>query len=137
MYKICNMYCKASFTSCLKISSISVRRWQSYVRFCDHTHQFALNMRNFFLGSTNFCEHPLSHFTIGCLQTDYSVWGLMLGSYNKVNPLPTSRSELKDVLQDIWDALPHTPIQKAVRSFRKRLQSCVRVEGGHFEHLLK
>ena len=61
--------CMASFTSCLKISSISVRRWQSYVRFCDHTHQFALNMRNFFLGSTNFCEHPLSHFTIGCLQT--------------------------------------------------------------------
>ena len=45
MYKICNMYCKASFTSCLKISSISVRRWQSYVRFCDHTHQFALNRR--------------------------------------------------------------------------------------------
>ena len=68
---------------------------------------------------------------------DYSVWGLMLGSYNKLNPKPTSRSELKDVLQNIWDALPHTPIQKAVRSFRKRLQSCVRVEGGHFEHLLK
>ena len=39
-------------------------------------------------------------------------------------------------LQEIWDALPHTPIQKAIRSFRKRLQSCVRAEGGHFEHLL-
>jgi len=68
---------------------------------------------------------------------DYSVWGLMLESYNKLNPKPTNRAELKDALQKIWDALPHTPIQKAVRSFRKRLQSCVRVEGGHFEHLLK
>jgi len=46
-----------------------VARWPSYVRSCDHTHQFALNMRNLFLGSTNFCEHPLSDFTIGCLQT--------------------------------------------------------------------
>src|ERR1043165_2214720 len=68
---------------------------------------------------------------------DYSVWGLMLDSYNKLNPKPTSRSELKNALQNIWDALPHTPIQKAIRSFRKRLQLCVRVEGGHFEHLLK
>ena len=68
---------------------------------------------------------------------DYSVWGLMLESYNKLNPKPTSCAELKDALQKIWDALPHTPIQKAVRSFRKRLQSCVRVEGGHFEHMLK
>src|ERR1043165_2559994 len=65
------------------------------------------------------------------------VWGLMLDSYNKLNPKPTSRSELKNALQNIWDALPHTPIQKAIRSFRKRLQLCVRVEGGHFEHLLK
>ena len=30
---------------------------------------FALNMRNLFLGSTNFCEHALSDFTIACLQT--------------------------------------------------------------------
>ena len=25
--------------------------------------------QSYFLGSTNFCEHPLSDFTIGCLQT--------------------------------------------------------------------
>ena len=68
---------------------------------------------------------------------DYSVWGLMLDSYNKLISKPTSRAELKAALQNIWDALPHTPIQKAVRSFRERLQSCVKVEGGHFEHLLK
>ena len=68
---------------------------------------------------------------------DYCVWGIMLDRYNKLNPKPTTLSELKVALQNIWDSLPDAPITKAIRSFRKRLQSCVRAEGGHFEHLLK
>ena len=68
---------------------------------------------------------------------DYSVWGMMLDSYNKLNTNPIPCSELKGALLNIWGALPHAPIQKAIRSFRKRLQSCFRAEGGHFEHLLK
>lgn len=67
---------------------------------------------------------------------DYCVWGLMLESYKKISPKPTSLTELKVALQSIWDELPLTTIQKSIRSFRKRLQLCVTVKGGHFEHLL-
>ena len=66
-----------------------------------------------------------------------SCLGVMLEKYNNMNPKPTSCSELRIALQNIWDSLTLTPIQKAVGSFRKRLQSCIRAEGGHFEHLLK
>ena len=65
------------------------------------------------------------------------VWGIMLGSYNKLNPKPATCCELKVALQNLCESLPVAPKQKAVRSFRKRLQSCVRADGGHFEHLLK
>lgn len=68
---------------------------------------------------------------------DYCVWGIMLDRYNQLSAKPKSCSELKIALQGIWDALPHTPMQKSIQSFRKRLQSCIRAEGGHFEHLLK
>ena len=44
---------------------------------------------------------------------------------------------LRSHLQNIWESLPVAPQQKAVRSFRKRLQSCVRADGEHFEHLFK
>lgn len=67
---------------------------------------------------------------------DFCVWGLMLDSYKKLSPKPTSLAELKAALQTIWEELPLTAIQKAVCSFRKRLESCVRANGGHFEHLL-
>ena len=52
---------------------------------------------------------------------DYCVWGLMQESYKKFTPKPTSISELKTALQTIWNELPQTAIQKAIRSFRKRL----------------
>lgn len=68
---------------------------------------------------------------------DYCVWGLMLHSYKKLSPKPKSLAELKIALQTIWDELPLPAIQKAILSFRKRLESCVGAEGGHFEHLLK
>jgi len=67
---------------------------------------------------------------------DYCVWGVMLQCYEQQTPKPKNVAELRTVLQTIWDNLSQDTIQKAVQSFRKRLQACVRTDGGHFEHLL-
>jgi len=67
---------------------------------------------------------------------DFCVWGLMLEKYTKHKPKPTTREELKVVLQNIWDSLEQGKIDKAVLAFRKRLRACVQAEGGHFEHAL-
>jgi transposase len=67
---------------------------------------------------------------------DYHVWGMMLQLYQKHNPRPKNVTELKAVLEGIWDNLPEQSIQRAVLAFRKRLQACVGADGGHFEHLL-
>ena len=67
---------------------------------------------------------------------DFCVWGIMLNQYEKRIPKPATLLELKAVMQSIWDELPQNTIQKAVLSFRKRLQACIRSDGGHFEHLL-
>jgi len=65
---------------------------------------------------------------------DYHVLGAMLEAYHKCHPKPKTIAELKEVLQVIWDSLPHGPIDKAVKEFSKRLKACVAAEGGHFEH---
>jgi hypothetical protein len=67
---------------------------------------------------------------------DYCVWGVMLDRYEKHTPKPTNVNELKVALQQIWDSLPLQTVQKSVVTFRKRLQACIRSDGGHFEHLL-
>jgi len=67
---------------------------------------------------------------------DFSVLGVMLDKYDKHSPKPKTTAELKIVLQQIWDSLPQEFIQKTVLAFRKRVQACVRFDGGHFEHLL-
>ena len=60
----------------------------------------------------------------------------MLVKYDKYSPKHKITAELKIVLQQIWDSLPQEFIQKTVLAFRKRMQACVRCDGGHFEHLL-
>jgi hypothetical protein len=67
---------------------------------------------------------------------DYCIWGVMLDRYEKYAPKPTNVNELKVALQQIWDSLTLQTVQKAVVTFRKRLQACIRCDGGHFEHLL-
>jgi len=67
---------------------------------------------------------------------DYHVWGVMLAEYDKYQPKPRTKDELKAVLQLIWERLPQEQINKAVLAFKKRLQACVKAEGGHFEHTL-
>lgn len=68
---------------------------------------------------------------------DYCVWGLMLEAYKKFSPKPKSNAELKTALRTIWEDMSQSAIQKALLSFRKRLESCIAAQGGHFEHLLK
>ena len=67
---------------------------------------------------------------------DYCIWGLMLAAYNKHKPRPSNKAELKVVLQTIWDNLSQESIDKAIQNFRKRLQACVKADGGHFEHVI-
>ena len=65
---------------------------------------------------------------------DFHVWGVMLHKYQAYVPKPTTTSELKTVLENIWSDLPQLSIEKAILAFRKRLQSCIKADGGHFEH---
>ena len=44
--------------------------------------------------------------------------------------------ELKRRLVDVWSGLQQSVVDAVVSEWRKRLQACVRVMGGHFEHLL-
>jgi len=57
----------------------------------------------------------------------------MLQAFHKLHPKPKTIPELKSALQQIWDDLPQTTINKAVNDFRKRLNKCVSAGGGHFE----
>ena len=40
----------------------------------------------------------------------------------------------KNALQQIWDDLPQTTINKAINDFRICMNACVAANGGHFEH---
>jgi len=80
-------------------------------------------------------EWPLNSPDLNPL--DHRVWGAMLEHYKSFQPKLENIDELKKVLQLIWDQLPQDSINKAILSFPKRLQDCVRAGGGHFEHTLK
>jgi len=67
---------------------------------------------------------------------DYCMCEAMLEEFNKINSKPQNTSELKIVLQTIWDKLPDETIGKAIMGFRKRLNACVSAGGAHFEHLI-
>jgi len=67
---------------------------------------------------------------------DYHVWGAMLQAFHKLHPKPKTIPELKSALQQIWDDLPQTTINKAVNDFRKRLNKCVSADGAHFEYTM-
>ena len=67
---------------------------------------------------------------------DYHVSDAMLRAFHKLNSKPKTVPELKGALQQIWDDLLQTTINKAVtcNDFRKRLNASV--GGGHFEHTI-
>src|SRR5688572_2216133 len=68
---------------------------------------------------------------------DYHVWGAMLERCKVFTPKPTNKAKVKTVPEAIWEDLPQEAIDLAVLAFQKRLQACIRADGGHFEHLLK
>src|SRR6267154_735102 len=80
-------------------------------------------------------QWPLNSLDLNPL--DYHVLGAMLQRYKVFTPKPTNKAELKTVLEAIWEDLPQKAIDLAVLAFRKRLQACIRTDGGHFEHVLK
>ena len=67
---------------------------------------------------------------------DYHVWGAMLQAFHKLHPKSKTIRELKSALQQIWDDLPQTTINKAINDFSKRLNTCDSAGGGHFEHTI-
>ena len=44
--------------------------------------------------------------------------------------------ELKERLIDVWRGLQQSVVDESIDECRKRLRACVRVKGGHFEHLI-
>ena len=44
--------------------------------------------------------------------------------------------ELRKRLVVTWGALQQSVVDDAVDQWRKRLEACIRTEGGYFEHLL-
>ena len=67
---------------------------------------------------------------------DYHVWGAMLQAFHKLQSKPKTIPELKSALQQIWDDLLQTTINKAINDFHKRLNVCVSADGGHSEHMM-
>ena len=60
----------------------------------------------------------------------------MVEKHQAYIPKPTNKTELKILLEAIWNDFPHESIKKAVLVFGKRLKACIRADGELFEHLL-
>jgi len=64
------------------------------------------------------------------------MWGAMLQTFHKLQSKPYAIPEQKSALQQIWDHLPQTTINKAINDFHKRLNTCTSAGGGQFEHMI-
>ena len=67
---------------------------------------------------------------------NYHVWRAMLHIYHMYSLKSKNKEKLRVVFQTIWDALPQSPIDRAILTFRRRLRTCITAEGKHFEHAL-
>ena len=65
---------------------------------------------------------------------DYKIWGIMQQPVYEMQI--HNVDELKRRLVDVWSRLQQSVVDAAVSEWKKCLQVCVRVKGGHFEHLL-
>jgi len=63
---------------------------------------------------------------------DYSIWGILQERVYRLQIHDVK--ELKERLLREWRLLDHTIITAAIAQWRSRLNACVRVNGGHFEH---
>jgi len=65
---------------------------------------------------------------------DYRVWGML---QERVYRVPIRNTdELRKRLVATWAEFQHSVVDYATDQWRKRLEACIRAEGGHFEHLL-
>ena len=63
---------------------------------------------------------------------DYSICGIL--QKRVCRSLIHDVKELKERLLRVWRLLDHTIIAAAILQWCSRLNACVRVNGGHFEH---
>lgn len=64
---------------------------------------------------------------------DYSIWSALQARVDARQP--RSLDQLRQVIQQQWDALPLEIVRNSVTSWRDRLRQCVKASGGHFEIL--
>lgn len=62
---------------------------------------------------------------------DYGIWGMLEGKVNSRSH--HSLAALRNCIQREWRRIPRDAIVKAVAQWRKRLRSCIRNQGDHFE----
>jgi len=60
----------------------------------------------------------------------------VLRAFHKLHSKSKTIPELKSALQQIWDDLPQTTINKAINDFRKPVNACASAGDGHFEHTI-
>jgi len=65
---------------------------------------------------------------------DYRMWGMLHRRMYRVPICDTD--ELRIRLVATWAEIQHSEMDGAVDQWQKRLEACIRAEGGHFEHLL-
>jgi len=65
---------------------------------------------------------------------DYHALGAMLEHCHKYTPKPINIAELKPDSLTMWNDLLQEFIDKAIRSFRRRLRSCFAAAAGYTEH---
>jgi len=53
----------------------------------------------------------------------------MLQAFHKLHSKPETIVELQSALQQMWDDLPQTAINKAINDFRKSLNACASAGG--------
>jgi len=63
---------------------------------------------------------------------DYSIWGILQDRVYRLRIHDVK--ELKERLLREWRLLDQTITTAAIAQWRSRLNACVRVNGGHFEH---
>ena len=65
---------------------------------------------------------------------DNCVWGMLQECVYRVRL--RNMDELRKPVIATWAEFPHSVVDCAVDQWQKRLEACIRAEGGHFEHLL-
>lgn len=69
----------------------------------------------------------------GLSKIDFFMWGYIKNEVYKIPP--TTQQDMKQRIRDVFQTINVLMLQNVQRSFEERLQHCIDVNGGHFEHL--